>query len=316
MRLTESYGIVTYVVRKLASEGTMADKAGKSYWDQVWTDRDLPAAVNPHSRNLFTYADRCFHEYFSTVLSDLKTVRTPPAPTASVVGPASSEARIAATEVRFLEIGCARSTWLPYFIKEYGFSITGLDYSEIGCRQARQILATEGVSGTVVQADFFSPPEEMLSRFDVVVSLGVAEHFEDTAATLRAFGRFLKLGGRMITIIPNLVGSIGTLQKWINRPVYDIHVPMGTQALREAHQKAGLVVKDCRYWMSTNFAVNNLEGLEPGKLSTRLKRIFLAILTRLSLGVWALDRGGLKLPPSQLFSPYVICLSTKPEETW
>src|SRR5207247_8866766 len=100
----------------------MADKAGKSYWDQVWTNRDLPSAVNPRSRTLSNYADYCLHRYFSTVLSDLGGVRT-----------------------HLLEIGCARSTWLPYFGKEYGFSITGLDYSEIGCQQARQILANEHI---------------------------------------------------------------------------------------------------------------------------------------------------------------------------
>jgi cyclopropane fatty-acyl-phospholipid synthase-like methyltransferase len=30
---------------------------------------------------------------------------------------------------RLLEIGCARSAWLPYFAQEFGIDVSGLDYS-------------------------------------------------------------------------------------------------------------------------------------------------------------------------------------------
>ena len=43
-----------------------------------------------------------------------------------------------------------------------------------------QILSIEGVKGDIVCADFFSPPESMIEEFDVVISFGVLEHFEDT----------------------------------------------------------------------------------------------------------------------------------------
>lgn len=53
----------------------------------------------------------------------------------------------------FLEIGCARSRWLPYFAKEFGFEVSGIDYSEVGSQQATQILFNEGVQGNIVFAD-------------------------------------------------------------------------------------------------------------------------------------------------------------------
>ena len=116
--------------------------------------------------------------------------------------------------------------WLPYFAKEFAFEVYGIDYSEIGCQQAKQILEYEGVNGKIVCADFFSPPGSMLKAFDVVVSFGVLEHFEDTTACIAAFSKFLKPGGLLITNIPNLCGLNGLIQKMINRSIFDIHVPL------------------------------------------------------------------------------------------
>ncbi|WP_436620554.1 class I SAM-dependent methyltransferase [Sorangium sp. So ce136] len=43
------------------------------------------------------------------------------------------------------------------------------------------------------------PPERFVGAIDAVVSLGVVEHFEDTAGCLRACARYLRPGGRIIT---------------------------------------------------------------------------------------------------------------------
>lgn len=127
---------------------------------------------------------------------------------------------------KLLKIGCARSVWLPYFTKEFGFKVYGIDYSETGCQQALQLLANEGVEGNIVRADFFSPPEPMMGEFDVVISIGVLEHFEDIEDSILAFSNYLKYKGIMITNIHNLFGLIRLIQKVINRNVFDIHVPL------------------------------------------------------------------------------------------
>ena len=107
-------------------------------------EETLPAPVDPRDKSLSNYVARTSHELFTRVLPRGRTVR-------------------------LLEVGCARSRWLPYFAAEHGYEVTGLDYSTMGCEQARQILAAAGVEGRIVEGDLFSPPEELLEAFDVVI---------------------------------------------------------------------------------------------------------------------------------------------------
>ena len=44
------------------------------------------------------------------------------------------------SDQKLLEIGCGGSAWLPYLAKESGFEVYGIDYSELACQQAAQVL--------------------------------------------------------------------------------------------------------------------------------------------------------------------------------
>ena len=140
------------------------DKAGQKYWDNTWATSVVPEAVNPRDLHLNNWINRRFHQYFLKIFSKSDT-----------------------SSMHFLEIGCAKSAWLPYFSKEFGFQVSGLDYSPIGCDMAREVLAANNVKGEIVCANLFSPPADMLGKFDVIMSIGVVEHFEDTAVCLKAF---------------------------------------------------------------------------------------------------------------------------------
>jgi len=261
------------------------DKAGKAYWDGLWQHATLPVAVNPRASGLNNYVNRKFHDYFEHSLSALETKGK-----------------------RLLEIGCARSAWLPYFAKQFGFEVSGLDYSEQGCQQAKEVLASEGVEGEISCADFFSPASELIGAFDVVVSFGVAEHFQNTSECLAAFARFLKPGGLLLTNIPNLTGLNGSLQKRLNRPVFDIHVVMSREGLAGVHRRAGLEVITCDYFLSVSFGVVNVE---------RWKGEFrYVVVTRLSSWIskltWCIDAAFPVVRPNRWTSPYINCLGRKP----
>jgi 2-polyprenyl-3-methyl-5-hydroxy-6-metoxy-1,4-benzoquinol methylase len=266
------------------------DKAGKEFWDASWAARSVPDAVDAREqRGAEGYVHRRFDNYFKRLFSGVET-----------------------DQAKLLEIGCARSLWLPYFAGEFGFEVTGLDYSETGCEQERAILARAQVKGEIVCADFFQPPAEMLASFDVVVSFGVAEHFTNTADCIDAFARFLKPNGLMLTSIPNLKGLPGCLVKALNRPVYDIHVPLDAQALAEAHRRAGLTVLACDNFMSSNFGVCNLEGIKPRTPSWLAKKSILALLVRLSWLTWLVeDKLGSEFKANHLTSPYINCVARK-----
>lgn len=263
----------------------------KQYWDEVWSKRLLPEAINPHKQNVSNYINVAFHKYFTQIFSNLHNEGT-----------------------KLLEIGCAGSPWLPYFAREFGFKVTGLDYSEIGCSQAKAILENEKIEGEIIQADFFYPPKSMLEYYDVVVSFGVVEHFENTATCLAAFSRFLKTGGIIITVVPNMVGFTGSIQKTINKPVYDIHELISEELLNSAHIKAGFNVIKCHYFLSVNFGMLNLNGLNDKTISWYVKDRLIAFLNRLSTIIWLFEKKIRTLNPTKKFSPYIICFGQKPSD--
>jgi 2-polyprenyl-3-methyl-5-hydroxy-6-metoxy-1,4-benzoquinol methylase len=264
------------------------DKAGKKYWDQAWEGNEVTRFVDPREPGLDNYPNKCFHEYFSKLFAGLET-----------------------QNLKLLELGCARSVWLPYFAKEFGFKVYGIDYSEIGCQQAREVLSDVGVEGKIICADFFTSPEYLLDYFDVVVSFGVVEHFQNTASCIAAFAKFLKPGGIMITNIPNLSGLTGLLQKLLNKPVFDIHVPLDVETLNKSHVLAGLEVLECNYFLSISLGIVNLIGLNPQKISTGLKDVIYHNLCRISKLVWAIEEHFLSLPETGLMSPYIMCTARK-----
>jgi 2-polyprenyl-3-methyl-5-hydroxy-6-metoxy-1,4-benzoquinol methylase len=279
------------------------DKAGKGYWDNIWEGQTIPSPVDPRSSGLRGHYNRSFHKLFSRVLSTY-SARHPGGISASSAG-----SRQALRPPSLLEIGAARSTWLPYFNREFGFQVVGIDYSEVGCRQASAILDAAGVDGTIVCANFFTPPAELLGTFDVIVSFGVVEHFQDTTAVLTNFARFLKPGGLIITSIPNFTGLMGWMQKRLSRTVYDIHVPMDKDTLALAHRRAGLQMRACGYFMGANLGVLNFHDWPVGPVRTVAMKLQAAV----SLLIWALEMKGSRIRPNKFTSPYVVCVAVKPE---
>ena len=264
------------------------DKAGKIYWDSLWKEESTPKAFDPKAVGLNNYVNRRFHDYFHELFKGLNTKGK-----------------------RLLEIGCARSVWLPYFAREFGFQISGIDYSEIGCKQTETVLREQGVEGNVIRASFFAPPKKLVELFDVVISFGVAEHFGDTAACIHAFSRFLNPRGMLITVIPNLVGLIGILQRLLNRKVYDIHIPMNLNSLWDAHESVGLVVIFCGYFISANFGVINLSGVERDSASFSLRKLVQFSLQQAAKAIWAFELIISPLPANRFLSPYIVCIAKK-----
>lgn len=264
------------------------DKAGKKYWNDSWAASTAATVVDPRDVSVRNWANRQFHEMFVRLL-----------------------ARYRGQPATLLELGCAKSGWLPYFAAEFGFKVCGIDYSPVGAQMAREVLRSRNVHADIVCTDLFSPPSHMLGAFDVVISFGVAEHFEDTAAYVSAAAAYLKPGGMLITNIPNMVGLIGIIQKAVNRPVYDIHKLIDRTMLREAHAATDLEVLECDYFISTNFWVNNLAGISTRTISGFLKRAFLGVLARMSMIVWWVEDKLHAVPPNRITSPYINCVARK-----
>ena len=142
---------------------------------------------------------------------------------------------------RVLEIGCGGSRFLPYFAKDLGAEVWGLDFAPAGVASARAALLRAGVKGTIVEGDLFTTRDVPQNAFDVVFSGGFIEHFTDTADVLQHIVRFAKPGtGLVITEVPNVGGwPFSKLQKRLDPELYAQHVLITRSMMDAAHAEAG-----------------------------------------------------------------------------
>lgn len=139
-----------------------------------------------------------------------------------------------------LEIGCGNSKWLGYLAKRHRVIPAGIDYSPEGCNLAKERLNIEKVEGEIFCFDILDNTIEMEKKYDFIFSLGVIEHFDDTAAILNSFLTHLSPNGVLLTCIPNL-RSIHGLLCWIWQPdLLAKHVILTKKQLVKAYQKCEL----------------------------------------------------------------------------
>ena len=211
-----------------------------------------------------------------------------------------------------LEVGCADSIWLPYFARELGFRVAGMDYAEDGCRKAMATLQEAGVDAPVYHADLFNPPASLVGQFDVVFTYGLVEHFVDTQSALSALAAFCKPGGHLLTLVPNMTSAMGRLQRCLDEPVYRVHVPLSLGALVCAHDGIGLKVDLAERLMSINFGVLSAAASADRYAMRVIKQCLHRSLLASMLPIWWLETYGIRLfPRSGALSPYFAVLARK-----
>jgi len=148
----------------------------EGFWDAYWAGIQLPALIDP--RVQWQYA---LTQIFQTILPQ-------------------NCAR------QLFEVGCAPGRWLVWFGKEFGYRVDGCDTSPRGVLLTRENLRINALKGEVYQADVM---DAVLTRpYDVVVSLGVIEHFSNPTAIIRRHVELVKPGGLLVLEVPNMAGRI------------------------------------------------------------------------------------------------------------
>ena len=148
-----------------------------------------------------------------------------------------------------LEIGCGRSSWLPYLGHAARCHISGIEIEPHAASLARANLAGAGVDGRIYCRDGFDLDQnaDLWGRFDLVYSLGVIEHLEHVSDKLRILARYLKPDGRLISVVPNLRGLNWVLQRCGSLAVLQAHVLYTTRTLRRVHEEAGFETVTTEY---------------------------------------------------------------------
>ena len=214
----------------------------------------------------------------------------------------------------FFEVGCGSSGWLPYFANEYGLKVSGIDYSEIGCKLAEENLRILNISyGEIICKDLFEDDCTNGKKYDIVFSYGVIEHFDKPEEIIRIFSSFLNPGGIMITLVPNLNGFMGWLSKRFVPDIYKMHRVINKKQLQGYHETNFLKNLSTNYAGTFSLAVIPLVRSKHWLFkegSTRRKVVLFCFnfFDKITSRLFRMLRINI---PTKSFSPYIISIVEK-----
>lgn len=124
-----------------------------------------------------------------------------------------------------IEIGAAPGRWLSYIKKRRpDIKITALEYSEIGIEKIKQCFKFHNITDyEIIEGDFLEL--ELNKKFDLIISIGFIEHFEDEVLRRVVSKHFgcLNSDGILFLDIPNFRGINYLLQYFFDKSLLDQH---------------------------------------------------------------------------------------------
>ena len=189
------------------------------------------------------------------------------------------------------------------FLKKYlKIEVTLLDYF-VHLPITEQLLKTNGLAVDdikVIETDLFT--YQTPTQYDLVLSCGLIEHFNDTKDIINRHIAFVKPGGTLFITLPNFKSVNGWFQRIFDKENYDKHniSSMNPDLLANICKDAGLQVIQSRYF--GKFSVW-LENENKKTLGVRL----------LKKVVWWMGKLFTKAAPfdSKQLSPYIILEARK-----
>jgi len=155
---------------------------------------------------------------------------------------------------RVLEVGAGGSLILPYLAKHEGFRATGIDYSFGGCRLVAENFHMQGTGGGIVCDDFLQTSIQS-GQFDLVYSLGLIEHFDDLQSVVQIHLNYVRPGGMLLLVSPNLQGVYGKSLRRLAPLLLARHRVFGPAELSEAFHHAGIEAVKTGYLGSFYFSL-------------------------------------------------------------
>jgi len=169
----------------------------KIFWEKFWNNISLPQKVDYSFKN-----DRIIAETIKKHIPSANKDKT------------------------VIEIGCAPGKWLVMFNKELGYKIAGLEYSEPAFIKTLENFEINeiGKEDTEIElVDFLNA--NLKKTYDVVISLGFIEHFDDIENIFTKHFELLNNSGYLILGVPNFRGLNYFIQKLIDKYIDQKIIP-------------------------------------------------------------------------------------------
>ncbi|SFG60018.1 class I SAM-dependent methyltransferase [Pedobacter insulae] len=190
------------------------------------------------------------------------------------------------------------------FLKKYQkLEVTLLDYF-VHPPITEALLEANGLTRDaieIIETDLFK--YQTLKQYDLVLSCGLIEHFNDTADIINRHIAFVKPGGTLFITLPNFKAINGWFQKSFDRDNYDKHNIdcMDPALLAKICTDAGLTVVQARYFGKFSLW---LENEKQQSIGVQLLKKSMWLTGKLFTKVFAFE--------SKQLSPYIILEAKKP----
>jgi SAM-dependent methyltransferase len=202
-----------------------------------------------------------------------------------------------------IELGGFPGYYAVFLKKYFKLDVTLLDYF-VHQPVTNSLLAANGLKESdinIIETDLFNPA--VTKQYDLVLSCGLIEHFNDTADIIQRHINFVRPGGTLFITLPNFKALNGWFQRSFDRDNYDKHNIgcMDPELLAEICSHAGLKVVQSKYFGYFSLWLEN-EKQKPAGV-----RIFKKV-------VWLTGKVFTKIFPfnSKQLSPYIILEARRP----
>jgi len=229
----------------------------QAFWEKYWQNLSLPCVVDPN----FSF-ERCLSSVLLERLSEL------PLP------------RISEGRRSVLEIGAAPGKWLSLFPQDR-YTVAGIEYSQQGMDALQRNMELLGISPReLIHGDFFEV--EPRPVYDIVMSLGFVEHFDDPVAVISRHIEWLRPGGALVIGVPNFTGVHGFAQRLLDLSILRAH---NTRMMNRDFFNALPTHLDLRQW-----SFEYLGSFEPALPMTYAQKTFANIVPKIILRLMSYPR--------------------------
>jgi 2-polyprenyl-3-methyl-5-hydroxy-6-metoxy-1,4-benzoquinol methylase len=156
------------------------------------------------------------------------------------------------------ELGCGGSVYLAKCALN-DWKVSGIDFNEQGLNILKSFLQEYNLSyDKLIKDDIFEYDiSELENQYDLLMSFGFLEHFNNSEKIISKWSAIVKPGGLVFSAIPNLFSINAYLFRKFAPAYWSKHVPYLPSEIDEMHISNGLIpIKSANY--SENFNMNML----------------------------------------------------------